>query len=91
MLHGSSQDSGAGSTWTSKVPKIMAQYPKIESLGNPGSIILCILGSEPGGGTRQAFEGQTQDGRELLSILAANAAQMCPRPVGSTDLTLKLS
>jgi hypothetical protein len=26
---------------------------------------------------RQAFEQQTPEGRELLSILAANAAQMC--------------
>ena len=37
----------------------------------------------------QAFEQQTPEGRELLSILAANAAQMCPRRDTLHDGTLK--
>ena len=30
-------------TWTSKSAKIMAQYPKIESTGSIGSVVLAIL------------------------------------------------
>ena len=34
---------GSRSTWTSKVPKTMAQYLNIESVGSIGSIMLVFL------------------------------------------------
>ena len=42
-MHGTEDAGVAASTWTSKVPKIVAQYAKTQSTGRIGSIGLRIL------------------------------------------------